>query len=268
MLKQRVITGALLAALVVLAIYFLPSPLFALAALSVFMIGAWEWARLTEITSLQARVAYLAFVLATGAVSWWIVMSLESIAPVVVGAVWWVIVLMVLSVREPGGGMHTGGRLAYRVAGVLTLVPAWIALAVLHREGWPVVLFLVVLNGLADTAAFFAGRAFGRTKLAPSISPGKTREGVLGALVAAAVAGGVGGWVLQLDPGLWVYFVGVCLVTTLFSVTGDLFESLIKREVGVKDSGRILPGHGGVLDRIDSLTAAAPAFTLGLWWIR
>lgn len=256
-----------MAAIVVLTIYLLPTAVFGLVALAVFCVGAWEWARLTEVGSSGARSAYVALVLAAAAAAWGVVMELDSITPIAAGGLWWLIVLGILAVREPGGGLQTAGRMAYRAAGVATLVPAWIALVVLHRDGWLLVLFLIVIVALADTAAYFTGKAFGHNKLAPSISPGKTREGLLGALVATAVAGLPGAWLLQLEPGLWAYFVGVCVVTTLFSVAGDLFESLLKREVGAKDSGRLLPGHGGVLDRIDSLTAGAPAFTLGLLWI-
>jgi phosphatidate cytidylyltransferase len=251
-----------------LIVYFLPSELFALVVLAVFMIGAWEWARLTRIGGTGPRLVYLAIVLGVAALAWWSSVHAGSIGPIAIGGLWWLVVLVVLAVREPGRGLPVGGRIAYRVAGVLTLVPAWIALVLLHREGWRMVLFLVVLNALADTAAYFSGKAFGRTKLAPSISPGKTREGLLGALATSVLAGLAGAWLLQVEPGLWFYFIGVCVVTTLFSVTGDLFESLVKREAGKKDSGRILPGHGGVLDRIDSLTAAAPAFALGLLWLR
>lgn len=268
MLRQRVITGSLLAALVVLIVYFLPSELFAVVVLAMFSIGAWEWARLTRIGGAGARLAYLAAVLGVAALAWWSAIHAGSIAPVAIGGLWWLIVLVVLAVREPGHGLAVGGRIAYRLAGVLTLVPAWVALVVLHRQGWLMVLFLVVLTALADTAAYFTGKAFGRTKLAPSISPGKTREGLLGALAASVLAGVAGAWLLEIEAGLWFYFIGVCVVTTLFSVTGDLFESLVKREAGEKDSGRILPGHGGMLDRIDSLTAAAPAFALGLLWLR
>jgi phosphatidate cytidylyltransferase len=128
------------------------------------------------------------------------------------------------------------------------------------------VLYLILLTASADTAAYFTGRRFGRTRLAPEISPGKTREGLLGAVLGTLPLALLGMWALGVTPRLGVYFVLLCLVTVLVSVAGDLFESVLKREAGAKDSGTLLPGHGGVLDRIDSLTAAAPIFLAGLIW--
>ncbi|MEA3412443.1 MAG: phosphatidate cytidylyltransferase, partial [Pseudomonadota bacterium] len=138
----------------------------------------------------------------------------------------------------------------------------------LHAERPELLLYLLVLIWLADSAAYFSGKKLGRTRLAPALSPGKSREGVFGALAATLLLGLAGAW--WFDAGLvdGVYFVILSLLTALVSVEGDLFESLLKRRAGVKDSGRILPGHGGVLDRIDSLTAAAPVFWMGLYWIR
>jgi phosphatidate cytidylyltransferase len=126
------------------------------------------------------------------------------------------------------------------------------------------VLFLLIMIAAADTGAYFSGRLWGRHKLAPQISPGKTWEGVLGAIAATLVIALSGALWFQVEPLYWMMFVGICLLTVLFSIIGDLFESMIKRQKGVKDSGNLLPGHGGVLDRIDSLTAAAPLFLLGL----
>jgi phosphatidate cytidylyltransferase len=121
-----------------------------------------------------------------------------------------------------------------------------------------------VLIWIADTAAYFTGKAWGRRKLASRVSPGKSCEGVLGALAATSVFSVIGAFWVGFDPGEAVLFLLVCNVTVCFSVVGDLVESLFKREAGLKDSGSILPGHGGILDRIDSLTAAGPVFVLGL----
>jgi phosphatidate cytidylyltransferase len=126
------------------------------------------------------------------------------------------------------------------------------------------VLTLLVLIWIADSGAYFAGRRWGRRKLAPVVSPGKTREGVYGALAGGLAWGGLAGWWLGLSAGRAAGLVALCLATVLASVVGDLQESLLKRRRGLKDSGRLLPGHGGVLDRIDSLTAGAPVFAVGL----
>ncbi len=127
-------------------------------------------------------------------------------------------------------------------------------------------LFLLVLIWIADSGAYFAGRRWGRVKLAPAVSPGKTREGVYGALAGAMLCALALAW-MRPEIGAALVTIPLCLLTCLVSVAGDLFESLIKRQAGVKDSGTLLPGHGGVLDRIDSLTAAAPVFVFGLMWL-
>lgn len=150
------------------------------------------------------------------------------------------------------------------VAGVVVMCGAWLALLTLRQRfdsGPALVIFLLILTWVADTAAYFSGRRWGHYRLAPHISPGKTCEGVLGALTAVLVVAGVGARVFGLR---WPGFILLCMVTVVFSIIGDLFESMIKRQRGVKDSGQLLPGHGGLLDRVDSLSAAAPLFVLGL----
>jgi phosphatidate cytidylyltransferase len=140
------------------------------------------------------------------------------------------------------------------------VIPAALALAILEPSE---VLAVLVLVWIADTAAYFVGRAFGRHKLAPSISPGKTWAGVYGALACSAVIGLAGGWIAHAPPGLLAGVIVLALVTVVFSIVGDLFESLIKRHAGVKDSGALFPGHGGLFDRMDSIVAALPVFVLG-----
>jgi phosphatidate cytidylyltransferase len=144
---------------------------------------------------------------------------------------------------------------------------AWVALAGLRDApafGVPLVLFLMGLVWIADSGAFFAGRRWGRHKLAPRISPKKTREGAYGALAATLVFAAITGLLLDMDVASWALFILISMVTVLFSIVGDLFESMVKRQHDVKDSGVLLPGHGGVLDRIDSMQAAAPIFLLGM----
>ena len=139
----------------------------------------------------------------------------------------------------------------------------------LHKQKPELLLFLFVLVWVADSAAYFAGKKFGQNKLAEQLSPGKTREGVYGALVGTFMLSLVGIWIWRADLqfSLAIYFVILCVLSAIISVVGDLFESLLKRNAGKKDSGKLIPGHGGVLDRIDSLLAAAPGFMLGLYWL-
>jgi phosphatidate cytidylyltransferase len=158
-------------------------------------------------------------------------------------------------------------RLFMQLRGFFILLPAWYAILYLHRydphSPWALV-FLFVMVWLADSAAYFAGSVFGRTKLAPGVSPGKTIEGALGALAAVAVAALAGGvFIWQMSVTTLVLWLAIVLVATVFSVMGDLVESQAKRVAGVKDSGSLLPGHGGMLDRIDAFSAAAPPFALG-----
>ncbi|MDE2054790.1 MAG: phosphatidate cytidylyltransferase, partial [Xanthomonadaceae bacterium] len=164
--------------------------------------------------------------------------------------------------------MHTLLKL---VAGAFVVVPAWCAVVVMHGDmaephtghgHWWVVFFACIVFA-ADIGAYSAGRRWGHTKLAPAISPGKTREGVYGALVCSGVVGLIGGALLKVPVDRLPAIVALALLTVLFSIIGDLFESLIKRHAGVKDSGALFPGHGGVFDRMDSLVAALPIFALG-----
>ncbi|MFP4161177.1 MAG: phosphatidate cytidylyltransferase [Ectothiorhodospira sp.] len=268
MLRQRVITAILLAVGLVAGVIWLPGIAFAAAMLGVILLGAWEWGRLC---GLQARPQLGLYVLALGAValgSGQLVFGLGLVWPVAVAVLWWPLVVAGLAIYHPGHPLLQGGRRAplLGLAGVLTLIPAWLALVWLHQAHPLLVLYLILLTASADTAAYFTGRRFGRTRLAPEISPGKTREGLLGALLGTLPVALLGIWALEVTPPLGLYFAALCMITVLVSVAGDLFESVLKREAGAKDSGTLLPGHGGILDRIDSLTAAAPIFLAGLIW--
>jgi phosphatidate cytidylyltransferase len=157
-----------------------------------------------------------------------------------------------------------GGRWITALSGFLVLVPAALGLgriAELVPDGQLLLLFLLVLIAAADVGAYFGGRTFGRRKLAPRVSPNKTWEGFWSGVVAAGCAAAVGGWLLGAQPLPWL---AVCLLVALVSVVGDLVESMFKRRAGLKDSSGLLPGHGGILDRLDSLSAAGPMFLLGL----
>jgi phosphatidate cytidylyltransferase len=169
---------------------------------------------------------------------------------------WWVFALVWVAIAPARVNRVTAAG-----AGLLVLVPAWLALARLHAAGPQWLLFLILLVVAADVGAYFAGRRFGNNKLAPRVSPGKTWEGVLGGFVAAALLAAVGVWWFKVDAPR---FLALCIVVVVASIIGDLTESLFKRHAGLKDSGRLLPGHGGLLDRVDSVTAAAPVFLIGL----
>jgi phosphatidate cytidylyltransferase len=176
-----------------------------------------------------------------------------------VALIWWIAALAWIVLAPQRVSRWTAG-----VAGILALVPAWLALVQLRLSepsGAQWMLFALVLVWVADIGAFFCGRSFGRRRLAPQVSPGKTWEGVWGAFAVSVLVAIAGGRWFQVPLAV---FVPLCLTAVAFSIVGDLTESLLKRYAGVKDSGSIFPGHGGVMDRIDSLTGAAPVLLLGL----
>lgn len=220
------------------------------------------------LNSLTKRAVYLGLMILTLWVAWAAIgMPGVFIGLLVLALAWWVMALIWLIRYRPEQKEGLTVLAVKGIAGVLTLMPAWAALVAVHadgRNGAYLMLLLLVLIWAADSGAFFAGRRWGNVKLAPQISPGKTREGVYGALAVASLWAAAGGLWLGLQGLRLILFVTLCLVTVLFSIVGDLFESMVKRQKGVKDSGTLFPGHGGVLDRIDSLTAAAPVFVLGL----
>ncbi len=180
---------------------------------------------------------------------------------------WWVVASGLVWYYQLHGGLGPGPKWLRGLVGWLILVPPWVSLVSLHGRtgnGAYLVLTLLVLIWSADIAAFFAGRRWGRRRLASHVSPGKSWEGVIGGLLAVAAVAVVSGVLLELADAQLLLFLVLCLATALISILGDLTESAFKRQVGLKDSGRLLPGHGGVLDRIDSLTAAAPLFAAGM----
>lgn len=263
MIKQRLITGVILAALVLLGVFYLSPLAFAVGAAGVVALAAHEWANFASLKQ-GGRWLYMLACLAVIALLHFATPALHTPILVVAFLFWlWGCYLVVgYPVRKLTG---QGAKL---LVGLVVIVPAWLALVLLKSmdEGEIALVMLMLLVWGADTGAYCAGKLLGRRKLIPNVSPGKTFEGLLGGLATSVVIGlAIGLWRELPAPAL-VYLVALSVVTCLASVLGDLFESLFKRERGIKDSGRILPGHGGILDRIDSLTAAAPIFMLGLHW--
>lgn len=263
MLKQRILTALVLAALFIPALFLLPHDGFT-ALIGVLMFAvAYEWAGLAPLHGV-ARWLYAVLLVAIG---FPLVLSGEFHGSVLGAAVflWLMLALrLVLGVHVPAW-IH--GRAAKLILAPLVLWATWISLDDLHAlaDGglWVLATFMVVW--VADTAAYFSGRAFGRHKLAPSISPGKTVEGLIGAVVATSLVAWAGHAVQPFASLPLLPWLALVLSITLISVVGDLHESQLKREAGVKDSGRLLPGHGGMFDRLDSLLAAAPFMAFGLW---
>ncbi len=261
-LTLRVITAVALVAAIVLSLFVLPEGA-AQLLLGVFLLaGAWEWSgfmfrqqiglRLTYVALLSAVAAYLSITFGSAA---------SSGAILLAGLIWWILVALWLSrFRGSANPVWCG------IAGCLILPPAFFAVMRLldFPRGELLFVWIVCLVAAADIGAYFTGKSIGRRKLALHISPGKTWEGFAGGLVACAVVGVVGATLLAFDP---VSFGVAALGIAIFSVLGDLTVSAFKRSAGLKDSGSLLPGHGGVMDRIDGLVAALPLFLLTLNWL-
>jgi phosphatidate cytidylyltransferase len=272
MLKQRVITAIVLAIIFLIALFGLPAGYFSFFIGAVLLIGAWEWSNLSGFGALWQRVIYvlvlLALLIATsvylgfeGEAS----PQLNSLAIrdlLIVGCGWWALALLLVQ-GYPSSGVLWGHGILRLLMGTLVLIPTWVALVYVRQQdnGAWLVLLLMLIVALADSGGYFVGRRFGKHKLAPAVSPGKTWEGFAGGLAANCLLA------LLLAQSLNVnvlIMLALAVPTSLVSVLGDLLESMVKRHAGVKDSGAILPGHGGILDRVDGITAGAPVFALAL----
>ena len=258
--------------LVVAGIVFLPVFGLTLFFALIVFVGAWEWAGLAGLASPPMKLAYAIAILALLALVGWysqiltLQVNLERIKDILgLACVWWALAL--LWVRSFPASAIIWRSVAMRMLmGVLVLVPAWLAVVYLrnHDYGVELILLLIVIVAAADIGAYFSGKAWGKAKLAPDVSPGKSWAGFWGGLVTSLSIVSIL-WLLLDDsyhPLLSVLV--VTLLTCLSSVLGDLLESMVKRQQGLKDSGNILPGHGGMMDRLDSMTAAAPVFALSL----
>jgi phosphatidate cytidylyltransferase len=271
MLATRIITAAVLVPLVLAALFMLSPRNWGYVTLAVIAIAASEWARIVGFSA----VLRVAFILVTAIVGVALLSPAAGFAagwpPPIVTAVCGAATVFWLAIAPLWLRQHwraAASKPAAAIVGWLVLIAAWMAIVQLQSASpWRVLAAMAVV-WIADTMAYFSGRALGRHKLAPSISPGKTWEGVAGGLVAVAIYA-VALLVLQgpavgiaADFGVRVAWLVLALIVAGMSVVGDLFESLLKRQAGVKDSGTLLPGHGGVLDRIDALLAAMPPFAL------
>ena len=264
MLKQRIITALILLPIALGGFFLLDGGAFALFIAVVVALGAWEWARLAGLEAQPLRVAYAALVAVLIYGAW----LAPALAPWLLGAavLWWLAATL-LVLNYPESSRYWGGLSGKLLIGLLILLPAWQGLVLLKQ--WPqanaLIIAVMVLVWAADVGAYFSGKAFGKRKLAPRVSPGKSWEGFYGGLATSLLltlaVGLQQGWQVV---DLLLALAGSALVVAV-SVIGDLTESMFKRQSGIKDSSNLLPGHGGVLDRIDSLTAAIPVFAVLLW---
>lgn len=268
-LFRRVLTAALLLAVFVPAVLWAPAWLWAILMAGLIGMAAYEWARLSRFPPLSARAYAVLLTLCALALPRLLAADWPGYqtALILLAVVFWLLVAPLWLL----GRWHAAHPFVRAVAGVAVLLPTWAALLYLHARGPGVLLGVMAIVWIADTAAYFAGRHFGRHKLAPVISPGKTWEGVAGAVVGVLIYGAI---VLGYSPLAgslplaWPLLALLLMLLTAASVIGDLFESLLKRQAGIKDSSNLLPGHGGVLDRIDALTSTLPLAALILYLVK
>ena len=264
MLLQRVLSALILIPLILLGVSYSDTVWVALIMALIVGLGAWEWARFGNLTHPVSRLAYVVLVLAllsgiylVREMPWlkWLVAT---------GLCIWILAAIVIIATQRGRYQLPESPILPMLTGIIVLVLAWLSLVLIHgnNEGnGPLhMVFLLVLIWTADVCAFFSGRRWGHTRLAPRISPGKTWEGIYGALAGCTLVVIISNIIFKLELTDLIGFIFICLFTVLVSVMGDLLVSLMKRRVGLKDSGHLIPGHGGILDRIDSLSSAAPVF--------
>jgi phosphatidate cytidylyltransferase len=257
MLKLRLLTALILIPLVILGIFYLPRPLFIWITIIIFSMAAWEWARLSGWSKLWLKLFYILLII--------LAMMLTSRLPqggvlaIAIGALWWsLIVAWLLKIRK-ADKLIALPQWALLLSGFLVLIPCWQAILWLSQD--PALLFYMLLMiWVCDSAAYFGGRAWGKRKLAVTISPNKTHEGLFAGIIVTVLFSIVAAWFLSDPHQLKLSWILPVLPLIVAAVAGDLFESALKRMQDLKDSGGLLPGHGGVLDRLDSLTAAAPVF--------
>lgn len=261
MLKQRIFTACILIPIFLAIVFYSTPPAFLVLTALMTLAGSWEWAGLMGFKKWIARFSYLIMT----AIAFFGALFVHVLWLFGAAFVFWLLAI-VLVANYPRASNWWGKSSAIRgLMGLLVLVPCWAAINFIRNQdgGVYVLFFVFVLIWSADTAAYFVGRKWGKTKLAPRVSPGKSIQGVGAAMLSALIVAGLGLWIGSVSFEIWPWGMMLSLITVLFSILGDLFESMLKRQAGVKDSSQLLPGHGGVLDRIDSLTAAAPVFALG-----
>lgn len=261
MLRQRVITALILIPAIIAVIVFLPPQVFFILTTLIALYAAWEWSNLMELKRLSMRSAYLALLLLCFAAA----LFLPILSILITAFIWWVLAFVLILLYPRLSDWWGNGIIWRGMMGFLVLVPCWAAINLIRNDGQGIytLLFLLLLICGADTTAYFVGKRWGRHPLAPLVSPGKSKEGVLGALLFTVIITSLASVICQIPFQIWAFGLGLSLLTVIFSIIGDLLESMMKRKANLKDSGQLLPGHGGLLDRIDSITAAAPIFALG-----
>jgi len=268
MLWKRILTAFVLLLLVLWVLFTLPPTGVAILIGVVVTIATWELAALIGLKTIFGRSLYTITVVVFGVSgSVWLLQGGSLLPLFAIACGWWIYAVLHILKEDGSYGGVFGNSAGKIIAGLLVMVPTWLAFLVLYindSDAPNVLVYVLVLVWVADSLAYFSGRAWGRHKLAPVVSPGKSVEGVIGGLLGVAlVATTAGIFFWQYEGKALVLWIVLSLLTGAISVIGDLTESIFKRRAGVKDSGSLLPGHGGMFDRIDALTSAVPVFAFG-----
>ncbi|MFV0575528.1 MAG: phosphatidate cytidylyltransferase [Vibrio sp.] len=275
-MKQRIITALILAPLVVWGIFSLPMPMFIIALTAIGMLGFWEWTQFVEPTSralslipavIAVALSFLVLPFDTASLS---SVSSSHIAIFVIGVIWWIAASGLALTYPKSTSLWQNSKVLRHAFGMLSLIPFLWSVFVIRADsyatdpyhGAKVVMFVCLLVWAADTGAYFSGKSFGKHKMAPSVSPNKTIEGLIGGLILSMLIGWFTAPLLNIHFSSLFTMLLITFATVVISVLGDLVESMLKRVSNIKDSSNLIPGHGGILDRIDSLMAAFPVFAL------
>jgi len=281
LLKQRIITALLLAPAIIAAIFYLPLNYFSAFILAVMAVGAWEWGPLMGFEKKRRRIAFVSTNVLIILALWFYLPlntlwlnSTELHSSIIyilwLTVAWWLLSAFLTVVYPRCSAFWSSHRSIRGLFGWFTIVPTWLAFMILRTheyandryDGSQLIMFLFLMVWSADVGAYFVGKSIGKHKLMPNVSPGKTIEGFLGGIIFASILVTIAGNMLNWSVSQHITVLFVTVLITTISVLGDLNESMFKRQAGIKDSGTILPGHGGILDRIDSLTATAPIYAL------
>lgn len=288
MLKQRVLSAIVMITVTLIALFWLSPLFFTLALSAIVVLGMWEWAQFVGFKRPIARaiVAFITFGLlffpimaSTDYIQATRFLTDETVPLLFLGGVWWIVAIVLVLTYPTSAKRWSKSVAAKFIFGFCTLIPFLISLLALrfyqynvdNYQGTYLLLYVFLLVWGADSGAYFVGRAIGKHKLAPKVSPGKSWEGAIGGIIASVLIAvvflmvtpeNVFGRTVEMGP-----FIMLSIITVIMSAFGDLTESMFKRQAGIKDSSHLIPGHGGILDRIDSLTAALPIFAIGFFFI-